>query len=76
VPPVAQMLREFPARRVTIDEGELVQGLPVRLLLQRQQASGELDLGDASKFFPTDAALDGWARASHGDAQVVYDMEG
>jgi len=75
LPPVAQMVREFPARRVTIEQGELVQGLPVRLVLQREQASGELDLGDASKFFPTDAALDGWARAVHGAAQVVYEAD-
>jgi DNA polymerase-3 subunit alpha len=75
LPPVAQMVRDFPARRVTIDEGELVQGLPVRLLLQRERASGELDLGEASRFFPTDAALDGWARASHGSAQIVYEPE-
>jgi DNA polymerase-3 subunit alpha len=74
-PPVAQMVREFPARRVTIEHGELVQGLPVRLVLQRELASGELDLGDASKFFPTDAALDGWSRAVHGAAQVVYDAD-
>jgi DNA polymerase-3 subunit alpha len=75
LPPVAQMVREFPARRVTIEQGELVRGLPVRLVLQREQASGELDLGDASKFFPTDAALDGWARAVHGAAQVVYEAD-
>lgn len=74
VPPVAQFVREFPARRVSMDEGELVQGLPVRLVLQRDKAVGELDLGDASRFFPTDAALDGWSRLAHG-AQIVYDAE-
>jgi DNA polymerase III subunit alpha len=74
VPPVAQFVREFPARRVSIDEGELVQGLPVRLVVQRDKAVGEIDLGDASRFFPTDAALDGWSRMAHG-AQVIYEAE-
>jgi DNA polymerase-3 subunit alpha len=74
-PPVADVLREFPARRVRTDEGELVQGLPVRLLLRRERAVGELDLGDAARFFPSDAALERWARCTHGAARLVYEPE-
>ena len=37
-------------------------------------ARAELALGDAAKFFPTDAALASWmAQADQGQAQIVYD---
>jgi DNA polymerase-3 subunit alpha len=74
-PPVAELLREFPVRRVRTDDGEWVQGLKVRLLLQRERAVGELDLGDAARFFPSDAALERWARCTRGGARLVYDAE-
>ncbi|NUZ07105.1 DNA polymerase III subunit alpha [Piscinibacter koreensis] len=74
VPPVAEMLREFPTRRVSTEYGDRSAGLPIRLALQREFASGELDLGDAARFYPTDAALARWrAAASKGRASVVYD---
>jgi DNA polymerase-3 subunit alpha len=71
-PPVAQMLREFPARRVEGEQGVAMQGLPVRLVLERERARGELDLGDASRFFPSDAAIDTWTRVACGNARIVY----
>ncbi|WP_298831158.1 DNA polymerase III subunit alpha [uncultured Piscinibacter sp.] len=74
VPPVAEVLRDFPSRRVTTEHGDLPQGLTVRLALQRERASGEIDLGDAARFYPTDAALERWRTgASHGKAEVVYE---
>ena len=74
VPPVAEVLRDFPSRRIATEHGDLPQGLTVRLQLQREAASGELDLGDAARFYPTDAALDRWrAAAHHGRAVVVYE---
>ncbi len=74
VPPVADVLRDFPVRRVASEAGELPQGLTVRLNLHRERASGELDLGEAAKFYPTDAALERWrAAASEGRAVIVYD---
>ena len=72
-PPVVELLREFPARRVSTDEGELVQGLPVRLILKRERAEGVVDLGDAARFYPSDAALARWARSA--PARIVYDAE-
>jgi DNA polymerase-3 subunit alpha len=73
VPPVAEVLREHPSRRVETEEGPVTQGLPVRLVLHRDGASGELDLGDEGRFFPSDAALDRWLEGSHGKSAVVYD---
>ncbi len=74
IPPVAEVLRDFPMRRLATEQGELPQGLAVRLQLHRQQASAELDLGDGARFFPCDAALERWrAGASRGHADIVYD---
>ncbi|MEO6361989.1 MAG: OB-fold nucleic acid binding domain-containing protein, partial [Caldimonas sp.] len=74
VPPVAEVLADFPSRRVATEHGELAQGLPVRLALLREQASGELDLGESSRFYPSDAAMARWnSAAAHGRAMVVYE---
>ncbi len=74
VPPVAEVLRDFPARRVAGEHGELTQGMPVRLRLERQRVSAEVELGDAARFYPSDAALERWrAGASGGRAVVVYE---
>jgi DNA polymerase-3 subunit alpha len=74
-PPVAELLKEFPARRVATDDGDLVQGLTVRLLLQRERAVAELDLGEAARFFPSDAALERWRRCTGGGARLVYEPD-
>jgi DNA polymerase III subunit alpha len=71
-PPVQTLLRDFPSRRVQTEQGEQTQGLTVRLHVQREQASGELDLGAAARFYPSDEALQRWCAESH-TAQVVYD---
>jgi DNA polymerase III subunit alpha len=74
VPPVAEVLRDFPARRLAGEQGELSQGLGVRLRLRRSRASAELDLGEGARFYPTDAALERWrAGASEGQVTIVYD---
>ena len=74
VPPVADVLREFPARRTMSESGESAQGLTVRLRLRREGASAELDLGDAARFYPCDAALQRWrSGAAQGRAEVVYE---
>jgi DNA polymerase III subunit alpha len=74
VPPVADVLRLWPARRSEDENGTVVQGLPVRLKLQRPGAVGELDLGDEARFWPSDEALARWRSVAHGGAaQVVYE---
>jgi len=70
-PPVAEVLREHPVRRVATEHGDLPQGLPVRLRLQRETASAELDLGDDARFYPSDAALGLWRRSA--PTVIVYD---
>ena len=73
-PDVQRLVREFPARREQTEQGELVRGLPVRLAVRREQAVAELQLGEAARFYPTDAALASWmAQADQGIAQIVYD---
>lgn len=68
------MLREFPSRRIATEHGELPQGLTVRLRVKRARASAELDLGEAARFYPSDAALARWREAaSEGLAKVVYE---
>ena len=69
------------ARNSRIEPGEMfiafarpvAQGLAVRLVLQREAASGELDLGEEGRFYPTDEALQRWREGSHGEASVVYE---
>ena len=74
IPPVAEVLRDFPQRKLATEQGDLPLGLSVRLQLHRQQVSAELDLGDGARFFPSDAALERWrAGASQGQAHIVYD---
>jgi DNA polymerase-3 subunit alpha len=84
-PDVAQLLLEFPAKREMSEQGELVRGLAVRLVLEcppdsgpqdlpGDGASAEVQLGDAARFYPSDAALARWrAHADQGRAVVAYE---
>lgn len=77
-PDISRMVRDFPPRREMSEQGEISRGLPVRLSLRRQNeiggATAELHLGEAARFFPTDAALASWmAQADKGLVQIVYE---
>ncbi|HWP10586.1 MAG TPA: DNA polymerase III subunit alpha [Ramlibacter sp.] len=73
-PDIGRLVREFPPKREVSAQGELVRGLNVRLALRRDGAVAELQLGDAARFFPSDAALASWAaQAGQGSAQIVYE---
>ncbi len=86
-PDLARLLREFPPKRELSDQGELLRGLAVRLALKKtlvadaslptdgpDAAIVELQLNEASKFYPSDAALASWvALADAGQAQIVYE---
>jgi DNA polymerase-3 subunit alpha len=86
VPDIARLVKEFPARREMSEQGELVRGLGVRLVVQRALqsaeagdgdcagASAELQLSDDARFYPSDAALAQWrAQAEQGRAVVAYE---
>ena len=78
--PLAEVLREHPAKVVPApqpDLPDLMQGLPIRVVVERQtpelSARGELDLGERSKVFPSDAALARFKELMpEAQAQVVY----
>ncbi len=73
-PDVQRMVRDFPPRKEMSEQGEVSRGLAVRLSLKRSSVAAELQLGEAAKFFPTDAALASWmAQADQGQAHIVYE---
>ena len=73
-PPVADVIRTWPAKTLATDQGETRQGLAIRLRLERQAVQAELDLGDAARFWPSDEALARWRALAHeGRAAVVYE---
>ena len=73
-PDMARLVREFPARRQETEDGERVTGLSVRLSVFREGATADLQLGDAARIYPSDAALaSAMAQADKGLAQIVYE---
>ncbi|MGV8805267.1 MAG: DNA polymerase III subunit alpha [Polaromonas sp.] len=73
-PDISRLVADFPPRAEMSDLGELKRGLPVRLSLRRPGATAELHLGEAARFFPTDAALASWtAQADQGLIKIVYE---
>ena len=57
VPSLAELVKTWPARRDLTEDGELCQGLGLRLQIQRVTAVAELEQGDAGRFWPTDEVL-------------------
>jgi DNA polymerase-3 subunit alpha len=71
--PLKEVLRQWPARKLHTDHGDLDQGLGVRLQLRRSDAMADLDLGDQARFWPCDEALARWRSVAHGgQASIVY----
>jgi DNA polymerase-3 subunit alpha len=79
--PLADVLREFPARRIEAPQPDLpdtVQGLPIRVVVERQSADvaarAEIDLlGDGSRVYPSDQAMARFKELMpHARAMVVY----
>ena len=78
LPAFDALLAEHPARPAPPSEfGEDTrpQGVNVRLRIQRETATGDVDLGDAVRFFPSDAALAWWKVQTRGAARMVYSDE-
>ncbi len=75
-PALSPILAEHPARQVQLEEGEVTQGIPIRLRIERPTAIGEVDLGDTSRFYPTDEALKRWRTGLNADrVELVYNSE-
>ena len=77
-PDVARLVKAFPPTREVTEQGELMRGLSVRLVIKRETSDGsamaELQLNDDAKFLPTDAALAEWrAQADQGMASIIYE---
>ena len=78
-PDVARLLNEHPCRRETSAQGEVqLHGLKVRLGVRCPGPAGvvaaELQLGEAHRTYPSDAALQAWSvQAGDGLATIVYD---
>jgi DNA polymerase-3 subunit alpha len=71
--PLGELLRQWPARKRHTEQGDLEQGLGVRLQLRRADAMADLDLGDEARFWPCDEALQRWRSVAHeGQAKIVY----
>jgi DNA polymerase III subunit alpha len=73
-PPLADLVRAFPAHVEAAEQGDLVQGLAVRLRIERPTAVADIDLGDKGRFWPSDEALAAWAAmAPAGKVRIVYE---
>ena len=73
-PPVADVLRLWPAKRVESEHGPVLQGLAIRFRIRRPGATAEVELGDDARFWPSDEALARWRGVAHGaTAQIVYE---
>ncbi|MFN9708377.1 MAG: OB-fold nucleic acid binding domain-containing protein, partial [Burkholderiales bacterium] len=71
--PVAELIKEFLMPAGGQGEiGEFSKGLRLRLLIQRETASAELDLGEKGCIYPSEAALLRCAQLTEGQAKVVY----
>jgi DNA polymerase-3 subunit alpha len=74
IAPLAELVKQWPAKRSVTEHGESVQGLGVRVKVRVQGAAAELDLGDQGRFWPSDDALARVRQILPKEApQVVYD---
>ena len=77
-PEEPRLVQEFPPCREESEQGTVLHGLRVRMgvrcVAEQGAAVAELQLGDASRFYPTDAALAAWsAQVGTGSAVVIYE---
>jgi DNA polymerase-3 subunit alpha len=74
ITPLAELVRQWPARRTSDEHGDAIHGLGVRIKVRTPGAAAELDLGDQGRFWPSDDALARWKQILPAQApQVVYD---
>ena len=72
--PLAELVKQWPARRTSDEHGDSLHGLGVRIKVRTAGAAAELDLGDQGRFWPSDDALARWKQIMPTQVpQVVYD---
>ena len=70
IPNIANMVQQFPVTK----SGGTEFGLGIRLVVQCEGAQAELQLGDAARFYPSNAALAEWKlQPSASPAMIEYD---
>ncbi len=71
---LAELVKTWPAHILATDQGDVCQGLALRLQISLPAVTAELDLGDDSRFWPTDEALARCNALAHGGrAAIVYE---
>ena len=74
LPPLAELVKTWPAHTASTEQGDVCQGLALRLQITLPAVTAELDLGDDSRFWPTDEALARCKALAHGGrAAIVYE---
>lgn len=72
-PDVTTLFQNYPPLPVSSDAGESMQGLRVRIDIQREGFQAEIDLGELAKFYPSDQAVMHWKmQAADSQAEIVY----
>ncbi len=61
------IMKDFPPKRELTDQGEFFKGLGIRFEIEKSNndlvATAQIQLGEAARFFPSDAALASWYAA-------------
>jgi DNA polymerase-3 subunit alpha len=71
---LTDLVKQWPAKRSSTEHGDTVHGLGMRVKIRTATATGELDLGDQGRFWPTDDALAKCKQIMPAQPpQVVYD---
>ncbi len=77
LPTLRAIVKNFPSKREITEQGEFFKGLGVRFDIEKSNddliAAAQIQLGDAARFFPSDAALASWHAALGAKAfKLVY----
>ncbi|MBV8471025.1 MAG: DNA polymerase III subunit alpha [Burkholderiaceae bacterium] len=72
-PAIAEVVKTWPPHAQESEHGTSTLGLALRLSIQREGAQAELDLGDASRFWPSDEALARLTGSTQGAGHIVFE---
>jgi len=75
LPPLAEVVKTWPARKLESEQGTVTQGLKMQTYHLLSQCQAKLDLGEDSRFWPCEEALQRLAASSPEPARVVYEAD-